>query len=131
MATLPKQSPLPLYETECTRTKNAPRPERNGTLFLEIDVDDQKAKIDCRELESVGFGKNRKVIFSSNKPCMLVFDNKGGDVFGMTESRIPKGETPLFINDDVVGWTHCSVKPLDRPTRIPEEFQCPPRIEVP
>ncbi len=121
-----------VYETNCERKQTEPRPERNGTLFLKITVGANFARIDCREMENVGEGKNRKVIFSSDKPCKLIFDNKVGDpVFGTKEREIPQGETSLPIGDTVVGWTHCSVDPLDPSKEIPREFQCPPKIEVP
>ncbi len=118
-----------VYNTNWKRQPTEPRPERNGVLFLRIEVNPNLATIDCRAVEKVGKGKNRQVIFSSNKECKLVFDNN--DPVFKKHELVFQGETSLPIDDTVVGWTHCSVDPLDPSKEIPKQFQSPPKIEVP
>jgi len=77
----------------------------------------------------VGEGTNKGVLFLANKDCTLVFSNQR--VFGTKEHWLKQGQEEEVGCVAQKDWTYCSVKPSNRPTRIPDKFQSPPRIEVP
>ncbi len=130
--------PKPVYLTECREGKEFDIP-RN--VHLEITVDHDEARFECGPSVSVGPHKNRGVTFRANEACILVFSNE--KVFGRKEQTLEAMEAKtLFIDEGAIQkdndflngrkpWTHCSVKPIDGSREVPENFQSPPKIEVP
>ncbi len=121
------------YATDTTG-KPAPTPDGKN-LFLRIEVRNDKAIINCRDVEHAGKHRNRKVVFHADKSCNLHFSNP--NVF-TPQPQVPEKltagtETPFFI-DDSVGtnretMTVCSVS--IQGTEPATLHDSPPRIVVP
>ena len=76
-----------------------PAPTQNGNLWIDIDVNLDKATalFHCQERESVGTHKNRKVTYRANQPCRLIFSDKR--VFNREWVDLTANKEELVVDD--------------------------------
>jgi hypothetical protein len=124
------------YTTVVTNVEAPTDANGNRKIRIHVDHRARKASFACVSFQHVGCHKQRKVEFTANDFCTLIFDNQ--EVFGIVNVDLSKGvPKSLEIQDSTTGVDtgYAITKPgtaiTEEQTNGGQQLMGPPRIVVP